>query len=66
MRRSERQFLNWVFESAVVIILAALAGQWLDARLATGANCLSLLLLLAFGLEGYGLYKIVKGAEKDK
>ncbi|GBR75279.1 hypothetical protein NO1_2289, partial [Candidatus Termititenax aidoneus] len=50
MRRSERQLLNWVFESAVVIGLAALGGQWLDKRLATGANCVSLLLLLAFAL----------------
>jgi hypothetical protein len=64
MRRSERQLLNWVFESAGVIGLAALGGQWLDKRLATGANCVSLLLLLAFALEGYSLYKIVKSADE--
>ncbi|MDR2431951.1 MAG: hypothetical protein LBD99_06865 [Candidatus Margulisbacteria bacterium] len=64
MDRSDRQFLNWVFESAAVIGLAALAGVWLDSRFQTGANCLSFLLLAGFFMEGYSLYKIIKNAEK--
>ncbi|GBR76162.1 hypothetical protein NO2_0759 [Candidatus Termititenax persephonae] len=64
MSKSDRQFLNWVLESAVVIGLVTWLGKWLDSRLATGANCLALLLLLGFGLEGYSLYKIIKSAEK--
>jgi hypothetical protein len=64
MNRADRQFLNWVFESAAVIGLAALGGVWLDERFQTGANCLSILLLAGFLVEGYGLYKIIKNTEK--
>ena len=64
MNRADRQFLNWVFELTVVIVLATFVGKWLDSRFATGANCLSLLLLGGFCLEGYNLYKIIKSCEK--
>ncbi|MDR1997792.1 MAG: AtpZ/AtpI family protein [Candidatus Margulisbacteria bacterium] len=66
MNRADRQFLNWAFESAVVVGAAALAGKWLDAKFETGANILALLLLLGFLLEGYSLYKIIKGATPKK
>ena len=60
MSRADRQFLNWTFESAVVIVLATIAGKWLDAWRGTGAKYLSVFLLLGFALEGYNLYKIIK------
>ena len=63
MNKADRQFLNWVFEAAVVIGLAALAGRWLDVRFAAGAQYLCLFLLLGFGSEGYNLYKIIKSMQ---
>lgn len=66
MNKADRQFLNWAFESAIMVGAAALAGRWLDDKFGTGANILSLLLLLAFLLEGYNLYKIIKNVIEGK
>ncbi len=64
MNKLDRQFINWIFESAAVIVAFTLLGSMLDKKFATGANILSMLLLLGFVWEGWQLYKIVKRAEK--
>ena len=66
MNKIDKRFLNWTFDSALVLVAAVLAGRWLTVKFGVSANVVLLLLLLAFLLAGYNLYKLVKDATKEK
>lgn len=66
MNKLYRDFLNWFFECAVVVVGLSYLGSWLDQKLGTGANLMSLGLLLGFGMEAYNFYKLYKRSMNNK
>ena len=66
MNKADKRFLNWTFDSALTLAAAVLAGRWLTKKFGTGMDVLLLLVLLAFLLVGYNLYKLIKDATKEK
>jgi hypothetical protein len=68
MNNLDRRFINWVFECSFLVVVFALAGSFLDGKLNTGANLMSLGLLAGFGIGGWNFYKIYKDimTENDK
>ena len=66
MNKLYRDFLNWFFECAIVITGLSYAGSVLDNKFHTGANCMSLGLLLGFGMQAYSFYKLYKRSLNNK
>lgn len=66
MSKLYRDFLNWFFESAIVIAGFSYLGSVLDKKFSTGANLMSLGLLLGFAIEAYNFYKLYKRSMDKK
>lgn len=60
MNKLYRDFLNWVFEFAIVVVGLTYVGHWLDQKLGTVPNLMSLGLLLGFAMEAYSFYKLYR------
>lgn len=64
MLKIDRQFINWIFEFAVVFASFCYIGNLLDEKFGTSPNILFVAVVLALGLEGWNLSKILKTKEK--
>ena len=60
MNRIDRKFINWIFESTILVIIAVLAGHALDIALKTRAQFLGLFLLAALVVKGWQLVRLYR------
>ncbi|WP_455382188.1 hypothetical protein [Salinispira pacifica] len=60
MNRIDRKFINWIFESTVLVVAAALVGHALDRLFKTRAQFLGLFLLAALILKAWQLVRLYR------
>ena len=65
MNRIDRKFVNWIFESTILVIAAALIGHALDRLFNTRAQFLGLFLLAALILKAWQLVRLYRKSMSD-
>ena len=65
MKKSERNLVNWVFESAVMLTLLAFGGNYLDERYETSPLLTSLGVFLGIVVIAWNFYKIYLEVTKE-
>ena len=65
MNRIDRKFINWIFESTVLVLLAALVGHALDRLFHTQAQFLGMFLLVAIGVKIWQLVRLYRKSSAD-
>jgi F0F1-type ATP synthase assembly protein I len=65
MNRINRRFINWIFESTILVVVAALVGHALDSVFHTRAQFLGLLLLAALVVKAWQLIRLYRKSVAD-
>ncbi len=65
MNRIDRKFFNWIFESTIIVVVAALAGHALDRLFGTRAQFLGLFLLAALVIKAWQLRRLYRKSMSD-
>lgn len=65
MNRIDRKFINWIFESTVLVIVAVLVGHTLDKAFGTRAQFLGILLLAALVVKVWQLLRLYRKSMTD-
>ena len=65
MNRIDRKFINWIFESTILVIAAALVGAALDRVFNTRAQFLGLFLLAALVIKAWQLVRLYRKSMAD-
>ncbi|HUX11913.1 MAG TPA: hypothetical protein VMW87_02745 [Spirochaetia bacterium] len=65
MNRIDRKFFNWIFESTIIVVVAALVGHALDRLFGTRAQFLGLFLLAALVVKAWQLRRLYRKSMSD-